>query len=864
MNGLRLRSNSTTALAYKNLTQTQFNLNNTLQRLSSGLRINKAADDSAGSAISTRMHNQIQGMKQANENAQQVNNLIQTAENGLNDISGMLSRMRELAVQASTDTLNSTDRASINLEYQTLKNEITRIANVTEYNEMDILNGTYYRNQVDTDSSTADNVLGVNIQTLDEVTKGSYTLQDTLATDSNGALLDAVVTDTAGSDDISWISADGDVATGDYRLMLSNGNIKLEKTSDGGTTWTSASSDTISANFVSQNSTFTFQTANGKDVTVTFPDNDSDGVLDFKDAYPDNAGKVKDLPSAFSGLSDNLQLWLDSREWSAIETDGTNASNWIDFSGTANHIDQSTTSETLNAATMIVVTKAGALTSTDSNAGGIQLSDSSAYDEVLVFDRVLTDVEKTQINTYLIGKWGVSGSSGSGNEIFSYTGSVQTFTSPSGVTSIQIEAWGAEGGGRVLSGNSASGLGGKGGYSSGTLSVTPNQDLYVYVGGHGSSSTNGVAAGGWNGGGSGHASSSGEPGNGGGGATDVRTVNGSWNDATSLASRVIVAAGGGGGGEDPSDLYGYGGGLTGSGYSSSYDATQTSAGNGGGFGYGGSTNLGDGGGGGGGYYGGGTYSGSSVGNDTQGGGGGSSYIAGVSNGTTQSGIRSGHGSVKISYDATSPGTYSNTVDSVPNKVLSNFTVSSNRTLSFTDADGTSQREDYVSNNQETLGFSDFGIQVTLDSTYAPSSGLNGTNMEIAAGRDLQIGVDNDINHQLQLGISSVTASGLRIDGSQVLDIDQARAAITSLDDATDMVNQERSYLGSMQNRLSFIMSNLTGQTQNVEVSRSSIEDTDFAADATDLAKNQILAQSATAMLAQASAISQNILSLVAA
>ena len=172
-----------------------------------------------------------------------------------------------------------------------------------------------------------------------------------------------------------------------------------------------------------------------------------------------------------------MKLWLDSREWSAIETDGTNASNWIDFSGKANHIDQSTTSETLSTATMVVLTKAGALTPTDSNAGGIQLSDSSVYDEVLVFDRALTDAEKTQINTYLIGKWGVSGSSGSGNEIFSYTGSVQTFTSPSGVTSIQIEAWGAEGGGRVLSGNSASGLGGKGGYSSGMLSVTLNQRL---------------------------------------------------------------------------------------------------------------------------------------------------------------------------------------------------------------------------------------------------------------------------------------------------------------------------------------------------------------------------------------------------
>ena len=105
---------------------------------------------------------------------------------------------------------------------------------------------------------------------------------------------------------------------------------------------------------------------------------------------------------------------------------------------------------------------------------------------------------------------------------------------------------------------------------------------------------------------------------------------------------------------------------------------------------------------------------------------------------------------------------------------------------------------------------------------------------------------------------------MRIDGNQVADIDQARAAITSLDYATDMVNQERSYLGSMQNRLAFTMSNLTSQTQSIEAARSRIQDTDFAADAADLAKNQILAQSATAMLAQASAIPQNILSLITA
>ena len=76
MNGLRLRSNPTASLAYRNLAQTQFSLNNTLQRLSSGLRINTAADDSAGSAISTRMNNQITGMKQANRNAQDTHNQL--------------------------------------------------------------------------------------------------------------------------------------------------------------------------------------------------------------------------------------------------------------------------------------------------------------------------------------------------------------------------------------------------------------------------------------------------------------------------------------------------------------------------------------------------------------------------------------------------------------------------------------------------------------------------------------------------------------------------------------------------------------------------------------------------------------------
>ena len=143
MNSFRLQSNPTAAFAYSQLNKTQALLNKNIQRLSSGMRINSAADDTAGSAMATRMTNQIRGMHQANKNSRDASNLLATAEAGLNNISDLLAQMRELSVQAATDTLNDTDRDSINLEFQSLKNELSRIANVTEHNGMNVLNGTY-------------------------------------------------------------------------------------------------------------------------------------------------------------------------------------------------------------------------------------------------------------------------------------------------------------------------------------------------------------------------------------------------------------------------------------------------------------------------------------------------------------------------------------------------------------------------------------------------------------------------------------------------------------------------------------------------------------------------------------------------
>ena len=143
MSAFSIRSNSTASQAYNNLSKVQSSLNSNIGRLSSGLRINSASDDSAGSSVAVRMVNQINGMKQANANAQQANNLLQTAESGLSDISDILGRMRELSVQASTDTLNDVDRDSIDLEFQALGDEITRIAASTEYDDNKLLDGTY-------------------------------------------------------------------------------------------------------------------------------------------------------------------------------------------------------------------------------------------------------------------------------------------------------------------------------------------------------------------------------------------------------------------------------------------------------------------------------------------------------------------------------------------------------------------------------------------------------------------------------------------------------------------------------------------------------------------------------------------------
>lgn len=151
--------------AQRNLNRTQSMVGRSLARLSSGLRINSAADDAAGLAISEKLTSQIRSIGQAQRNANDAVSLLQTAEGSMNETSGLLIRMRELAVQAGNDTVGSTERQFLQNELSELRSEVNRIAEVTEFNGLKLVDGsaTALTFQVGINNSINDRItVGIN------------------------------------------------------------------------------------------------------------------------------------------------------------------------------------------------------------------------------------------------------------------------------------------------------------------------------------------------------------------------------------------------------------------------------------------------------------------------------------------------------------------------------------------------------------------------------------------------------------------------------------------------------------------------------------------------------------------------------
>ena len=140
--GFTIQTNVASLNAQRNLATNQSDLSSSLSRLSSGYRITRAGDDAAGLAISENLRAQVRGLQQASRNANDGISLVQTAEGGLNEISNILIRLRELSIQASSDNVGSTERDYIHKEFSQLRSEIDRIANTTEFNGTKLLDGT--------------------------------------------------------------------------------------------------------------------------------------------------------------------------------------------------------------------------------------------------------------------------------------------------------------------------------------------------------------------------------------------------------------------------------------------------------------------------------------------------------------------------------------------------------------------------------------------------------------------------------------------------------------------------------------------------------------------------------------------------
>jgi flagellin len=149
--------------AHRNMGMNTTSAGKSMEKLSSGLRINRAGDDAAGLSISEKMRGQIRGLDQASSNAQNGISMIQTAEGALNETQAILQRMRELSTQAANDTNVSVDRSAISTELKSLSSEIDRIAKSTQFNEQNLLDGTFTGKQLQIGANAATTTNGLSL-----------------------------------------------------------------------------------------------------------------------------------------------------------------------------------------------------------------------------------------------------------------------------------------------------------------------------------------------------------------------------------------------------------------------------------------------------------------------------------------------------------------------------------------------------------------------------------------------------------------------------------------------------------------------------------------------------------------------------
>lgn len=410
---MRINHNIAALNTYRQLSANQMLGNKSLERLSSGLRINRAGDDAAGLAISEKMRGQIRGLDQAVRNAQDGISLIQTAEGALNETHSILQRMRELAVQSANDTNTATDRVEIQKEVDQLAIEITRVANNTEFNTQTLLNGAIKSTGLGESTfqigANASQSLSINIHAMDAKSLGVS--RDTL----EGTLSGAVKVSAVEIDSINK----GTAIVNGASLTLSADATAAKTTwtaADTGLTAMTISSKTNSSAYNDYTLTITKSggagadpavTVDGKSITITLA-SDAAGVtaaalnnafttagLDLEaDLDATGVAAKTDLAASTAGLGDDEVKLMFNSEDLIVKNDVTTAT----FTSAANKgltftFDGTTLDGTVAATVTIVDDKATAATF----AAGEKTADAVTKAGIDVSTQQKADVAITEI-----------------------------------------------------------------------------------------------------------------------------------------------------------------------------------------------------------------------------------------------------------------------------------------------------------------------------------------------------------------------------------------------------------------------------------------------------------------------------------
>lgn len=192
---MRINNNIMALNAHRQLGVNQANASRSMEKLSSGLRINRAGDDAAGLAISEKMRGQIRGLNQASRNAQDGISLIQTAEGSLNESHAILQRMRELAVQSANDTNTDADRAELQKEVSSLIAELDRVGGNTEFNTQKLLDGSFTGKEIHIGANSGQTLtIGINDMTANGLTVDSVDIATQSGADAAIVSIDDAIT----------------------------------------------------------------------------------------------------------------------------------------------------------------------------------------------------------------------------------------------------------------------------------------------------------------------------------------------------------------------------------------------------------------------------------------------------------------------------------------------------------------------------------------------------------------------------------------------------------------------------------------------------------------------------------------------